>query len=1602
MKRNFDFVKVIAVALLMLIGMSTKAATHYVRPFENTTAWNNLPDATIFTLPAGNAFAFDATHLASDTYYFATGSYNIPSTSGISITTGKLYGGFSGNETEIDLNARVTSDKDGNGIVEPWEFTNETAITGNGQFAGVGTNGRNFVSVTGGELNGITLQNHHYYKTGTNYAGTITLGSFTESPLKANDIDANKGVMTLCTVKQIKSIAFGPIMLTNKNSLIDRCLIEECVTLKAGGGAAIYMPIVGGQIISSVIRNNVATGSGGFGAIYATSDATNSDNGSGNMNVIVQNCVIYNNTATYGAGIRAATQAGKRGIQIVNCTFTNNKTTSVGNSTVDLQDGGTFVNSIVVDDPETELRPASANGYISNSAYGALYAGTSANVWPGTNMASGKSASDFIFLRNSTTSGAMISGVAGTNAFVQADYDAIRKANYKITSGGSVAFTTPCLKILPTTYTVGGLGVTTITHTATIPTTDISGSTRTGSTLGAYDFTFVAKDFWTISASTNNAYGSVISGIGEYANNTSVTLTAAASVAGKRFINWTDGNSVVSTSISYTFTANSDRTVVANFGDVYSTYYVCPAGSSKWEDIGAMADQIMTTNNFNLPYKADNTPDSTATYYISAGSYTVPADFSITTGKIVGGFSGNETEIDFDSRAITDKDGNGIFEPWEFINETIISPNLAASKFTGTGTDVARFITVSGVNGEINGVTLTDFNYLTNAGPICLGLAANSPTAANNVSGKEGILRLCTVKRIKSAIGIVMSTNKLSIIDRCLVESNVMNGSNTGGSIFLNRCGGKVTGCEVRNNASVGAGGLAAAIFATSLTDTDMDAIVENCVVYNNFSYTNSGAIRGLGEANKRGIQIINSTIINNKTNIGAVTYNGSVELIGGGVIANSIILGDPSAELRANTVNNYILSNIFGEYATGSATLYGSNNVSGKVTTDLKFINPTTFTGVMIPDYTTPFDAVKYTAIRQANYRIDPNNASSSPAVSTIQSLSEMPANYLIGGTGSSISLTASIPSSDLTGLVREGNYTIGAYQYAIPTTLVEIDNTGTLTYAPNEVGDVIPDFSGVGYRNGEAPIPDVPVVLEISPVAGDNYDNVQNAINQVAAMPLQTNGFRGAILLKAGLYNISKEFKISTSGIVLRGEGLSTELRATATIKSGFLRILGTSGKTEYTTTRKKITDDYVPIGTKTITVEAGHTFVVGDWVYVRREPKDAWIKLLGMDKLTLIHPTDASVYNWSAGSYVINFERQILNIDGNVLTLDAPIVDPIDPTYATGYVTRFSSARIKNCGVENMKMISNYTTTWDSSVSGVNHDENHAFTAVYFDNAEHCWARKVDAYYFGNSCAYIESGGAFITVDSCALYDPISKIIGGNRYPFNIDGNRCLVKNCISRNGRHDFVNGARTAGPSVFYNCISTLQHADTGPHHRWSTGILFDNITTNAAINVQDRADSGSGHGWAGSQIMMWNCVASRIVLQDAPSTHCNWAIGCIGNITNKGDWTTRPSGIIQSKGTKIAAIPSLYMAQLNQRLKNLSTGTDVINLGSGFNTTRKIFAVNDGIRIDDAKDNIVNIYSITGQMIKSIVITSDNQTIPTNKGVCIVKVGSEVVKVIVK
>lgn len=72
---------------------------------------------------------------------------------------------------------------------------------------------------------------------------------------------------------------------------------------------------------------------------------------------------------------------------------------------------------------------------------------------------------------------------------------------------------------------------------------------------------------YTISASVDPAGSGSVSGTGSKEEGTTCTLVATPA-EGKRFLNWTENGTIVSTSATYAFTVQNARTLVAHFGDI--------------------------------------------------------------------------------------------------------------------------------------------------------------------------------------------------------------------------------------------------------------------------------------------------------------------------------------------------------------------------------------------------------------------------------------------------------------------------------------------------------------------------------------------------------------------------------------------------------------------------------------------------------------------------------------------------------------------------------------------------------------------------------------------------------------------------------------------------------------------------------------------------------------------------------------------------------------------------------------------------------------------------------------------------------------------------
>ncbi len=513
--------------------------------------------------------------------------------------------------------------------------------------------------------------------------------------------------------------------------------------------------------------------------------------------------------------------------------------------------------------------------------------------------------------------------------------------------------------------------------------------------------------------------------------------------------------------------------------------------------------------------------------------------------------------------------------------------------------------------------------------------------------------------------------------------------------------------------------------------------------------------------------------------------------------------------------------------------------------------------------------------------------------------------------------------------------NLTLVPMASSVNSNLVSLNNDGSLSYTADGRGNTLIDHGMVGYHQGLRPIPNVPVVRTLTPSSGDRTADIQAAIDAIEAMPLNANGHRGALLLKAGYYEVTDTLEINASGVVIRGEGNGTDgsvIRHVAPEQHAVIQFAASASVQVVANTQKNITDSYVPTGAKSITVEGNHNFQAGDAILVTRAPNQDWINLLGMDNLA--GECGEGHSNWTPASYTISTKHNIVRVDGNILYMDTPIVDPIDPVYASGYVQKYTWIGLEECGVENMRF---------ESKANFDNDENHAKRAIEAVHVRNAWFRKINSKDFMNNCVKLDNCYQ-VTIDECEIEDYKSKITGGRRYGFGLNKSQLiLVKNCKAHDGRHDYALGSRTPGPNVFVNCTSTNAHSDNGPHHRWGTGCLWDNVVTDNKTNLQLRKCSGSGHGWAASQNILWNCVADEMAVHNPPADHQNWAIGCTGNVTNRG-YSTAPLGYVESTNTPIGF--SLYLRQAMEFQKRQRSTSDCSNTQENFETGLGIW--NDG------------------------------------------------------
>ncbi len=462
----------------------------------------------------------------------------------------------------------------------------------------------------------------------------------------------------------------------------------------------------------------------------------------------------------------------------------------------------------------------------------------------------------------------------------------------------------------------------------------------------------------------------------------------------------------------------------------------------------------------------------------------------------------------------------------------------------------------------------------------------------------------------------------------------------------------------------------------------------------------------------------------------------------------------------------------------------------------------------------------------------------------------------------------------------------------------------------------NIVPDFSRAGYRGGGVSLPtrsSIPAREILEPNAeGDDYPRIQAAIDAVAAWPADSRGQRGAVLLRRGRYTVSQTLIIRSSGVVLRGEGRGadgTVIRSGVSNHQGKIIDVGEHEeripREDRDARRTTIAMDYLPVGAMRIQVESTAGYRVGDTVAIARTPNARW---LGPDGI------NTARYGWTTRDYAMYYERVVSAVSHDTLTLDAPIVDAIETGFGGGSVYRTDPIRISQVGIEDLRLEGKPETGTANGTA-----DTGPFTGIRFGGVRDSWIRNVTVRYVSHGFV-TRSGAHFNTIEDIAYLDPrYGETEGARRYVFLYEGNSAfnLIQRCYNRGGRHTFVVGAQVPGPNVFLDCVAEGDSNDSGPHHRWSTGILYDN-TKGYMLRAQNRRFSGSGHGWAGAQQMFWNTEHVVYVVQSPPFA-INWSVGQVGNIAPGKFPPEEPAGIVESSG-QVVQPRSLYLQQLRDRL----------------------------------------------------------------------------------
>ena len=441
---------------------------------------------------------------------------------------------------------------------------------------------------------------------------------------------------------------------------------------------------------------------------------------------------------------------------------------------------------------------------------------------------------------------------------------------------------------------------------------------------------------------------------------------------------------------------------------------------------------------------------------------------------------------------------------------------------------------------------------------------------------------------------------------------------------------------------------------------------------------------------------------------------------------------------------------------------------------------------------------------------------------------------------------------------------------------------------------------------------IPDVPARVAVSPSSGDDGRRIQAAIDYVTSLPLDASGFRGAVLLRRGRFEIEGQLRIRASGVVLRGSGFGeqgTTVVATGANRRTLLRVvrggrLPDRGRTNrgHRDRRRESDDafatdisaDYVPAGALILPLASVEGLRPGDRIFVDRPSPREWIEQIGMDAFGV---------GWRPGTRDLRWDRTVHSIDGHRVTLDAPITTALDAALGGGRVRAYDwPGRLENVGIEHLRFESEVRPARPLS-------EEHSWIAITMESVRDAWVRQVEFVQFAGGAVHLLETTSRVTVEDCASFDPVSEIGGARRRTFFTLGQQHLFHRCWSERGIE-----TSPSGTAPRPQCVRVV-HGERGARRQRSDrelgvgSALRQRAHRRGRLCLENRWSAGQGAGWSAANSVVWQSTASEIRCFTPPGAN-QWAYGVWAIFRGNARWEARNS-FVQPR--------SLFLGQLRDR-----------------------------------------------------------------------------------